>query len=184
MANLGILEGSAQLPRQYGRTSPHGTLASSRYRRSVGPSLLGADTVPEDILSKAKAATNAAVNAAKTAGVSPMGIAAAGKNAYDKVIADWRASLPTGTVTPPPFETAPSAGTKTQDELRNYYNVPAPEPTESKSPVVIKDNITQEDLRAPAPGANATVTASVSPSGKSLIVPIAAIAAAYFFLKG
>lgn len=179
MAYLGILEGNRLTARMTPRPPPYGTLASSRYRQSVGPVLLGSD-IPESVYAAAKAASNAAADAARAEGRSGFGIAAAGKAANDKVIADWRASLPTGTVAPPPFETTPSAGTKTQDELRNYYNVPAPIPVSTPTPVpTVPDKVTQEDLRTPA--ANAPSDAS---SGKSMLVPIAAIAAAYFFLKG
>lgn len=183
MAYLGILEGNA---RNYSsvipRSIPRGTLASSRRRESIGPALLGED-LPQSVLNAAKAASNSAIAAAKAQGISGPGIAAAGKNAYDLAISAWRASLSTGTVTPQALETSPSAGTKTQDELRTYYSVPAPvvsEPAPAASNV--PSNVTQEDLRSQAIAAPAAQAPEVS--GKNFVVPALALAAAYFFLKG
>ncbi len=185
MAHLGILEGAGMSPSSP-RRAPFGTLASSRYRRSVGPALLGASEadISPDYIAKAKAAAQvAAANAAAmTTGPGKGGAAMnAGTAAYKELIdAEIMrlSNLQAGTV-PLPFENTPSSGTKSQDELRTYYNVQSegaatPMPSASAVPA----NVTQEDLRNPG------APASEASPGKSLLVPIAALAAAYFFLKG
>lgn len=177
MAYLGILEGNAR-PQFVPRAIPRGTLASSRRRESVGPALFGSD-LPESVLAAAKAATIAAQAAAKSQGISGPGIAAAGKNAYDQVIAAYRASLPTGAAAPNPPENTPVIAVKTQDELRTYYSVPVvTQEAAAPSTAAVPANVTQEDLRSSSQGS------APATSGKSFVVPVLAIAAAYFFLKG
>lgn len=198
MAHLGILEGRMDSgPRV---RSLSGTFASTRQRNPIGPSFFGDDVAA---LSRnagaragagraAEAAYNAAKAAALAAGLNAGQAEAIGKTAaasavqgfaYD-VQAAIRLLQPTTNIAAPSADAGSSAA---EDALRSIQadapaTAPAPVPDISAPPPPAAPS-PEDVLRSTFPSESAGDKAPAAPTAKSFIIPVAALAAAWFFLK-
>lgn len=150
----------------------------------------------------ASAAYNAAKTAALSAGLSAAkaeaiaasaGQAAAAGLLFDAAAAIRNAgavSMQPSTPAPDPTTSTPVSVLATQEQLRQYYEIPAADasavsaPTAPALPATPPAESPEDTLRHTFPGSPAGSSAPTPTTPKSLLIPVAALAAAYFFLKG
>lgn len=153
-----------------------GRAAESTYREAKAAALTAA--LPEQVAeSIAKAAASAVAS-----GLSyDYGAAIAAAVAARRPPAEATGTVPGADVT----RETPMPALMTQEQLRRYFDVPAESAASSPTSSAPAPTVSpQELLRHTYAEDGATSPAPAPASGRSLLVPIAALAAAYFFLKG
>ncbi len=137
---------------------------------------------------KSAALASGLSNASAEAIAAAAGQATAAGLSYDVQTAIRNAtsiSLQPSSPAPDPTASTPLSVLATQEQLRQYYEVPAaPSAASTDAPAPVPVQSPEDVLRSTYADTSTPAATSAAPAAKSFIVPVAALAAAWFFLKG